>query len=62
MAVRKAPKAKVAARARKPGLERIRVRIDDIDAQPHALINQRAELAKQVGISKHAAGHTVDFY
>jgi chorismate mutase/prephenate dehydratase len=62
MAVRKAPKAKAAARSRKPGLERIRVRIDDIDAQLHALINQRAELAKQVGISKHAAGHTVDFY
>ena len=62
MAARKAPKAKAAARSRKPGLERIRVRIDDIDAQLHALINQRAELAKQVGISKHAAGHTVDFY
>ncbi len=50
------------AAAVKPGLERIRVRIDDIDAQLHQLINQRAELAKQVGISKHAAGHTVDFY
>jgi chorismate mutase/prephenate dehydratase len=62
MAGRKAPKAKAAARSSKPGLERIRVRIDDIDAQLHALINQRAELAKQVGISKHAAGHTVDFY
>jgi chorismate mutase/prephenate dehydratase len=62
MAGRKAPKAKAAARSSKPGLERIRVRIDDIDVQLHALINQRAELAKQVGISKHAAGHTVDFY
>jgi chorismate mutase/prephenate dehydratase len=62
MAGRKAPKAKAAARSGKPGLERIRVRIDDIDAQLHALINQRAELAKQVGISKHASGHTVDFY
>ena len=62
MAGRKAPKAKAAARSSKPGLERIRVRIDDIDAQLHALINQRAELAKQVGISKHASGHTVDFY
>src|SRR5512137_432182 len=62
MAGRKAPKAKAAARSSKPALERIRVRIDDIDAQLHALVNQRAELAKQVGISKHAAGHTVDFY
>jgi chorismate mutase/prephenate dehydratase len=62
MAGRKAPKAKAAARSSKPGLESIRVRIDDIDAQLHALINQRAELAKQVGISKHASGHTVDFY
>jgi chorismate mutase/prephenate dehydratase len=62
MAGRKAPKTKAAARSGKPGLERIRVRIDDIDAQLHALINQRAELAKQVGISKHASGHTVDFY
>ncbi len=30
--------------------------------QLHALINERARLAQQVGISKHAAGHTVDFY
>jgi hypothetical protein len=43
--------AAAAAPAVKPGLERIRVRIDDIDAQLHQLINQRAELAKQVGIS-----------
>jgi len=62
MAGRKTPRAKAAVLPSKPGLERIRVRIDDIDAQLHALINQRAELAKQVGISKHAAGHTVDFY
>jgi chorismate mutase/prephenate dehydratase len=46
----------------KAGLESIRERIDGIDAQLHALINERARLAQQVGISKHAAGHTVDFY
>jgi chorismate mutase/prephenate dehydratase len=46
----------------KPGLEAIRVRIDGIDAELHALINERARLAQQVGVSKHAAGHTVDFY
>jgi chorismate mutase/prephenate dehydratase len=59
---RKATKAAVAAPPLKPALEQIRARIDDIDAQLHELINQRAQLAKQVGISKHAAGHTVDFY
>ena len=46
----------------KPALESIRERIDGIDAELHALINERARLAQQVGISKHAAGHTVDFY
>jgi chorismate mutase/prephenate dehydratase len=43
-------------------LESIRERIDAIDAELHTLINERARLAQQVGISKHAAGHTVDFY
>jgi len=46
----------------KPALELIRERIDAIDAELHALINERALLAQQVGISKHASGHTVDFY
>ena len=46
----------------KPGLETIRETIDGIDAQLHALINERARLAQKVGISKHASGHTVDFY
>jgi chorismate mutase/prephenate dehydratase len=40
----------------------IRERIDTIDAELHRLINERARLAQQVGISKHASGHTVDFY
>jgi chorismate mutase/prephenate dehydratase len=43
-------------------LENIRERIDAVDSELHALINERARLAQQVGISKHAAGHTVDFY
>jgi chorismate mutase/prephenate dehydratase len=43
-------------------LKAIRLRIDDIDAQIHALINDRARLAQQVGISKAASGKTVDFY
>ena len=46
----------------KAELEAIRERIDDVDAQLHALINERARLAQRVGLSKHAAGHTVDFY
>jgi chorismate mutase/prephenate dehydratase len=69
MARRKAPvraagsrRAAADAVAKKPALESIRERIDGIDAGLHALINERARLAQQVGISKHAAGHTVDFY
>jgi chorismate mutase/prephenate dehydratase len=54
--------AGAASPALKPGLESIRERIDAVDAELHALINERARLAQQVGISKHAAGHTVDFY
>ena len=45
-----------------PKLDDIRQRIDAIDAQIHALINDRARLAQAVGISKHKDGHTVDFY
>jgi len=40
----------------------IRERIDAIDAQIHALINDRARLAQLVGISKSASGKAVDFY
>src|SRR5512139_4235755 len=46
----------------KPALELIRERVDTIDAELYGLINERALLAQQVGISKHASGHTVDFY
>jgi chorismate mutase/prephenate dehydratase len=46
----------------KPDLAAIRARIDEIDASLHALISERARHAQQVGISKHADGHTVDFY
>ncbi len=54
--------ASSATRAVKVPLEQIRERIDSVDSQLHALINERARLAQQVGVSKHAAGHTVDFY
>jgi len=43
-------------------LASIRERIDSIDARIHGLINERARLAQQVGISKAAGGRTVDFY
>ena len=40
----------------------IRIEIDALDEQLQQLINRRALLAQRVGVSKHAAGHTVDFY
>ena len=43
-------------------LGNIRERIDGIDEQIHALINDRARLAQLVGISKSASGKAVDFY
>ena len=46
----------------RPQLEEVRRRIDAIDEQLHALINERARLAQQVGISKTGSGRTVDFY
>lgn len=46
----------------KPALEDIRARIDGIDSRIHELISERARLAQAVGISKGAAGRTVDFY
>jgi chorismate mutase/prephenate dehydratase len=59
MAKTKRPRKTSAVKA---PLEQIRERIDSVDSQLHALINERARLAQQVGVSKHAAGHTVDFY
>jgi chorismate mutase/prephenate dehydratase len=43
-------------------LEGLRAQIDAVDEQLHALLNERARLAQRAGISKHADGHTVDFY
>ena len=40
----------------------VRTQIDAIDEQLHSLLNERARLAQQVGISKTATGSTVDFY
>jgi chorismate mutase/prephenate dehydratase len=61
-AVRHKRKAKPKGRAKPAILEGIREQIDALDVRLQELINQRAALAQQVGISKHADGHTVDFY
>jgi chorismate mutase/prephenate dehydratase len=45
-----------------PDLADIRGRIDAVDAQIHALLNERARFAQLVGISKSASGRAVDFY
>src|ERR1700712_4926705 len=58
----KAAKAAPAAVKAKPALEDVRRSIDTIDEQLHTLLNQRAQLAQQVGISKTREGRTVDFY
>ncbi len=54
--------AGTAATATTAGLEDLRTRIDAVDAQLHELLNQRARLARQAGVSKHRDGHLVDFY
>jgi chorismate mutase/prephenate dehydratase len=46
----------------KTAIESIRSQIDAVDAQLHDLINQRAKLARDVGVSKHKEGRLVDFY
>lgn len=48
--------------ATRPALESLRKDIDAVDAQLHELLNRRAQLARQVGVSKHGDGHLVDFY
>jgi chorismate mutase / prephenate dehydratase len=50
------------ASRKKPAIESIRKQIDSVDVGLHALLNQRAALARQAGISKHMAGRLVDFY
>ena len=66
MASKKRPKKKPttpsAASPPDSPLLQLRAQIDGVDARIHALLNERAGLARQVGVSKHADGHTVDFY
>ena len=44
------------------GLLEIRKQIDSVDERIQSLLNERAGLAKRVGLSKNAEGKTVDFY
>lgn len=63
MIQRKAKAAKAAKPAAKqPAIESLRAQIDDVDQRLHALLNERAKLARQVGISKGKEGRLVDFY
>ncbi|MBM4213014.1 MAG: prephenate dehydratase [Gammaproteobacteria bacterium] len=55
MASRKKQKAQ-------PAIEGLRGRIDDVDRRLHALLNERARLARQVGVSKGKEERLVDFY
>ena len=40
----------------------LRGRIDAVDRELHALLNERARLARAVGVSKSEQGRLVDFY
>jgi chorismate mutase/prephenate dehydratase len=63
MAKKKVANAKPgAAKPAVAGVESIRKEIDAVDRGLHELINRRALLAQQVGVSKHKAGNLVDFY
>jgi chorismate mutase/prephenate dehydratase len=58
--------AATARKARLPApradLALVRARIDAVDVKIQALINERAQLAQAVGVSKTLAGQTADFY
>jgi chorismate mutase/prephenate dehydratase len=56
------PKAKPGVAPTGVDLAAIRQSIDAIDARIQSLLNERARFAQLVGISKTAAGKTVDFY
>lgn len=46
----------------KPDLASIRQRIDDVDRQIQSLINERAQFAREVGLSKGELAAAVDYY
>jgi chorismate mutase/prephenate dehydratase len=60
---KRAAKPDAVAEAPVSDLQAFRDRIDGIDEQIHALLNERARCAQQVGVTKQAQGfHTADFY
>ena len=48
--------------SQEPDISEVRARIDEIDRQIQALINERAEFAKQIGVSKGELAKAVDYY
>lgn len=54
--------ASPAAPAVATGLSEIRSRIDTIDERLQSLMNERAQLAQQVGATKQSTGKAVEFY
>jgi len=65
VASRKSSKKTARGKARAvaaPPIADLRGRIDAVDRQLHTLLNERAALARQVGISKSKQGRLVDFY
>jgi chorismate mutase len=51
-----ARKAKSSSKAAPAPLQTFRDRIDTIDEQIHGLLNERAKIAQEVGVSKAAQG------
>ncbi len=64
MTRQKSPSSRTRAGAAPPGkaLAAVRGRIDAVDEKIQQLLNERARLAQQVGISKSRDGRTIDFY
>jgi chorismate mutase/prephenate dehydratase len=55
--------SKSRSKRRAPGeIAGLRSRIDEVDRRLHDLLNERARLARKVGISKGKEGRLVDFY
>lgn len=49
-------------RRKAAGIGALRAQIDAVDRELHALLNRRARLAREVGVSKGKEGRLVDFY
>jgi len=62
MTARKKNPPRAGASAAAPGIDELRAQIDQVDCRLHELLNERAKLARRVGISKGQAGRLVDFY